>query len=580
MAGRLDPAYDDYDLLDPRLLASARAMLGQSQPADLGNPDEPGSEAFQRRMERSMPMATPARYATFEQTQADPQAREANEALSAREVARVEAELPRQPPPPIAQKPLDPEFEARIDELFRKRYGSQPGLNGKPAAALAQMATGAALPQPPPAPAPEPEMGPFASGMRALGKGIYENVLAPVGRFLGSSDPNYMGEPAPAQAPAQTPPPPAPPPAAPPVRAPGATPPRPARRPAPARIDPSTIPLEPPPGGYPDQPAIAKPAPAPASTPPPAPAAPSEALDDATLMARAQEAVRNNTLLANLARAGGMAIGRGNDPAYRALEQQAGAPLEEFGQRDALRQRELAAARAMAAGKSAQDFQRELKQMDITGRVAAAKARGGGRGGLTPYQMLMQADREDRRLEGDIQKASKDYEEVAGWEDAVKTLEEAIAKGDPAGVGRISGRLSNWGIGSDEGLRNRQAMATLGNAVLRARAGQAVTPSEAERVAIETGMQPGATEEQFDLGARATIAVLRRAGASRRAKYRDPVNAEIERRGGFVPPKAGAASTGGPPSPGMVRIRDPRTGRTGWARPNAVPPGAEVISGA
>jgi hypothetical protein len=149
------------------------------------------------------------------------------------------------------------------------------------------------------------------------------------------------------------------------------------------------------------------------------------------------------------------------------------------------------------------------------------------------------AEAANKRLETDVQKASKDFEEPASYEDALKTLDEALE--NKAGVGRLEGRLANIGIGSDQAIRNRQAMATLGNAVLRARAGTAVTPTEGERVQIETGLAPGATEEQFDVGARALRTVMRRAAASSRAKYRPEVVETIQSRGGYVPPAAGPA---------------------------------------
>lgn len=411
-----------FDMTDPRLRAAAQSIMGGRRRITL--PEMTVGPRITDQQARSLPAATPAEYPTFEQWQADPTARDAASALSASEVERSDAEnlaadqarageaefarTWREQYPDVelptsralAESALAAVNQPTVEEKIRQVNAAVAprGMNGKAGQALTSMATGAAL-QPPPAPPPE-QVGPFASMMSGVGD-VVKRGAQHVGNFLVPEwVPPVQDQPPTSVQPSSTP-------ALAPMRE--TTPqaaaalrtiPKPAPRPGGAAPPVSVGMAAPTPAPRPFEPiATARPqAPAasPAGSVPTAPGTTGN--DDADLLARAQEAVRNNTMLANLARAGGMMIGRGGDPAYGALERQAGAPLEEFAQGDALKQREIEAARAMAAGKSARDFAREqqaakfsqeekMKRMEGQARVDAAKARargGAGAGKLLP----------------------------------------------------------------------------------------------------------------------------------------------------------------------------------------------------
>jgi hypothetical protein len=320
-------------------------------------------------------------------------------------------------------------------------------------------------------------------------------------------------------------------------------------------------------------------------------------------------AARNNRLIAGSARAGAMAIGRGAGPGFDELDANADRPLQELGLREQAADKAKAEAAALGplspmeqtvygkllaqagvnldpatlaklpAGKVRAlipDLEK-LGALEATrGEKAAALKQAAdeaeknrqarhddvatmhaGMGSLRGDRLQEQ---KDKRLETDRQKASKDAEEFSQTADARATLERALQSkpGEIAGVGRASGRLASWGVGSDAGIQNRQAMSTLGNLILKARSGSAVTPSEEERAKIETGMAPGASEQQMRIGAEATLKVMKRAEANTHAKYREDVWGEIGGSGGYVPTRGGApaprAAGGGPSADDLERL--------------------------
>lgn len=309
---------------------------------------------------------------------------------------------------------------------------------------------------------------------------------------------------------------------------------------------------------------------------------------------QALQSSANNRLIAGMVRAGGMAIGRGTGAGYDALDENAGAPLRDYGLRqgEAEKQRALTARAAEADPASAQSrsawtmmeelipgvsakippegrsaarlkelfpwakevLDRDAAKASLTAKgeearlgrenalkVASirAKGKGGGKGGLTPAQEL-QREKFDQSLR---EKASKDSVEPSELSDALGRIEGALAKGgDMPGVGRGAGRLAAWGIGSDEGIQLRTDLTKLGNIILHARSGAAVTPTEMERAQIETGTAPGATEQQVQIAGKAAVAVMRRAEANLRAKYPGRTWETIGTEGGWVPGAKGAAS--------------------------------------
>lgn len=333
-------------------------------------------------------------------------------------------------------------------------------------------------------------------------------------------------------------------------------------------------------------------------------------------------ASRGNRLVANLTRAGGAAIGRGTGPGYDALDEGADRPLQEMGLREQADAKAKAEAQATGPLSPAEQtvYGRLLSQAGVTmdpsmlaklpaGRVralvpdleklaqieatrgekdaalkqAATQAEENRQNHLDVARISASAagagradrlqDRQDARMETYRQKASTDAKEFSDTADARAGLERMLSQKDPAGVGRVAGRLANMGLASDEAVQNRQHMATLGNMILKARSGSAVTPSEAERAAIETGMGAGATEAQFRAGAAQVLKVMKRAEGNVHAKYPEGAWKEIGDAGGYVPSRGDAAS--GPVSRATASASD--ADAIAWARANPDDPRAKRI---
>lgn len=113
---------------------------------------------------------------------------------------------------------------------------------------------------------------------------------------------------------------------------------------------------------------------------------------------------------------------------------------------------------------------------------------------------------QDMRLEH-LNKTMKELPDVG----ILQTLAKASLEKDVPGVGRFDAPLTNWGLKGGENITVRQATGQLHSALLKLWSGGAVTPSEAERAAINTGMSSGATEEQWRAGVKAMLANIRRA---------------------------------------------------------------------
>lgn len=342
----------------------------------------------------------------------------------------------------------------------------------------------------------------------------------------------------------------------------------------------------------------APPPPTPADGVPPAALAEARKVMGMSPLDGALRASSGNRLIAALTRAGGTAIGRGQGAGYDALDANADAPMREYG----LRQQETEKQRAMdaragdadpasaqsrsawammeelipgvsakvpAEGRSAarakelfpwakEVLDRDAQRASLTSKgeearlgrenalkVAAIRARGkgGGKGGMTPAQEL-QREKFDQSLR---EKASKDSVEGSELSDTLGRLEGALAKGDDMpGVGRFMGRAAAWGLGSDEDIQVRTDLAKLGNIILHARSGSAVTPSEQERAEIESGTAPGASVQKVQIAGKAAVAVMRKAEANLRAKYPGRTWETIGTEGGWVPGGKGAAPAAAP----------------------------------
>ena len=105
---------------------------------------------------------------------------------------------------------------------------------------------------------------------------------------------------------------------------------------------------------------------------------------------------------------------------------------------------------------------------------------------------LREEERKSNRLDSDTQKlsATLDKQGIPELGQSLSTVEDALAayKGrDIPGYGEIAGQLPDMLI-SQEGVDLRQQVSRVGNAILKARSGGAVTPQEATRLLRELGV--------------------------------------------------------------------------------------------
>lgn len=273
----------------------------------------------------------------------------------------------------------------------------------------------------------------------------------------------------------------------------------------------------------------------------------------------AQKAARERALLANLTRAGGMMIGRGNDAAYSTLDRAAGQPVEDFLQQQQLdsqaasaqAQREEAARRAgleeraMALKERPEPedpfAERKVRADEMRARAAMISA------GRPPGTSLAQDFRQMQADERDLQRLGKDTEDMAALApDMQRLLDAAGQEGDIAGAGILGSRAPGFML-DQEGIQNRQAAMRVASALLKEVSGAAVTPQEAERFMQGRGLGPGATEAQFRAGARALASELAGRLRAKQGKYRPELVGTLRSRGGFTAdqlPDAGAAPGG------------------------------------
>lgn len=313
-----------------------------------------------------------------------------------------------------------------------------------------------------------------------------------------------------------------------------------------------------------------------ATAPPGPPAAPG--VDP---LQAAERAASQNRLIAGLARAGGTAIGRGNARGYDVLDANADVPMQELGAERADAERKKGAAalamdqdpsspqsvmgremadavvpgfsakypRATYAEMSRGPFAKLLEMNVDLQKARIARMPKGGAGGkkaLTPTQEL-QREKFDQSLR---EKASKDSEGASELSDTLDRLEGALKGKDLPGVGRVIGPLASHGVGSDAGIRMRSDLQRLADVILRARSGAAVTPSEAERLAIESGTSSGATEQQVRIATQTAIGIMRRAERNLRAKYPGATWEQLAAEGGWTP---GSKTATGPAAPAQSR---------------------------
>lgn len=290
----------------------------------------------------------------------------------------------------------------------------------------------------------------------------------------------------------------------------------------------------------------------------------------------ALRAASGRQFVASMARAGGAMIGRGQGAGYDALDRDADRPVAEFQARRALSEQDRQHAALQAAADAARGKEKFTEEMG-RGELEVK------RGELAVHQRA-QAAKERKGAgatsEKDVQKLGKDTEGLARIKADVQLLEKlatSAAGADIPGAGVYDTRKPAF-MQSQSDTDAYQATLRVAAELLHQQSGAAVTPSEAERFLESRGMGKGTTEQQFRSGAKALVRDLRAELAAKEAKYRPEVVKTLHQRGGVTDLPSGATATPRPPSPGMVRIRDPKTGRTGWARPGAIPAGAEVVN--
>lgn len=369
----------------------------------------------------------------------------------------------------------------------------------------------------------------------------------------------------------------------------------------------------------------------PTTAPPASPDPVHRALTAAALSARppqgdtdleaALQAAAGRRLVAGLARAGGSMIGRGQGAAYDALDREAEAPLQDFEMRHALsteqqQQAALRAAADAARGKEAfsekmqtDEFGLKKSQAEETARHNRAeealkgKKLAGGGGGA--QGLSKEAAKELAVLQRQWDPSGPRSGERGKNQARVNAAGriEALASGPDGKVADLSPQQMTELARQLDTLLSNGGQATEG--VTRALSAHTASGKVAELEQWLTSSPHGAGQRAF---VQQMLETARRekdvAGGQLRDSYistlpsvptllkeRPDVIQNMLRANGVDPegldlstglrrPNAAPAPAPRPPAAGMVRIRDPKTGRTGWAKPNAVPPGAEVMNGA
>lgn len=334
----------------------------------------------------------------------------------------------------------------------------------------------------------------------------------------------------------------------------------------------------------------------------------------------ALRAAAGQRFAAESAEAGGTMIGRGRDPSYARMIADSDRPVEEFQTRRALSEQErqhqaLKAAAEAARGKEAfsedmakKKFGLEEAQLAETtrshkaqealkGRKLAGAGAGGGAAGLSK-----QAAKELAVLERSWDPSGPRSGERGKNQARVNAAGriEALAMGPDGKVADLNPQqmtemarqldtlLSNGGQAT-EGITKALSAHTASGKVAELEQWLTSAPHGAGQRAFVQQMLETAHREKDVAGGQLRDSYIQTLpSVPTLLKERPDVIQNMLKAAG-VDPEGVDLSTGlrrasspapaaHPPAPGMVRIRDPKTGRTGWAKPSAIPPGAEVVN--
>jgi len=333
----------------------------------------------------------------------------------------------------------------------------------------------------------------------------------------------------------------------------------------------------------------------------------------------ALQAASGRRLVAGLARAGGAMVGRGQGAGYDNLDREADRPVEEFQARQALSEQErqhqaLKAAADAARGKEAFSEDMAKKKLGLEEAQLAETTRShkaeealkgrklAGAGGAGGAGLSKQAAKELAVLERSWDPSGPRSGERGKNQARVNAAGriEALAMGPDGKVADLNPQqmtelarqldtlLSNGGQAT-EGVTKALSAHTASGKVAELEQWLTSAPHGAGQRAFVQQMVETAHREKDVAGGQLRDSYIQTLpSVPTLLKERPDVIQNMLKAAG-VDPEGVDLSTGlrrasspapaaRPPAPGMVRIRDPKTGRTGWAKPNAVPPGAEVVN--
>jgi hypothetical protein len=169
------------------------------------------------------------------------------------------------------------------------------------------------------------------------------------------------------------------------------------------------------------------------------------------------------------------------------------------------------------------------KTMPIGGTQVNAKP-------VSEFQQYAMDTAKQNKLDSQTERYSKTLEST-GLSDltaAAERANQAVAgDGDIAGYGEMVGALPDWMV-SGKGVDTRQEIANLQNAILKARSGGAVTPSEANRFMSELGAGFGRGDSNLRKGIANITASLQEKINNSRAGFSPEAVNQYEDRGGNV----------------------------------------------
>ncbi len=168
----------------------------------------------------------------------------------------------------------------------------------------------------------------------------------------------------------------------------------------------------------------------------------------------------------------------------------------------------------------------------------------------------------------DLRNLGKELRKFGDLKGQMDVLAGALNKKQIPGVGRVEGTLASYGFGGADAIQTRQASQQLHNALQHAISGGAVTPTEADRNAIATGLAPYASEQQWRLGVAALIRNMSIAMTNIEAGYDSSLVDIYESQGGttsrnFLPPTPKMQE-----APNPKRIAVTREGMTRYWNPD------------